>query len=294
MAADVDQPRLLAVEIVGLLAIFWIILDESNFMKCFDEVDIKLTVLELLIRKGFIDEDSVVLNEYTVDNFSRRVDIAVLRNNKFYGFEIKSDLDTLKRLKGQVDKYLDFFDKVIVVVSGKHLGKALEMLPENVAIWEVCEGKIRVARRGRLKAIKNNASFIKLMDVRDLDRLCRKELSEKGSKSRQEYESKLMSLPVSKVRRAAFDSITKKYEGGAADFVFKARFSGLVKSDIDALNLYYSEREEAKSKKEEMAFLWKEFGKAKDRDKAMEAMAERFGREAFGKIPHSIQNMLDD
>ena len=62
-----------------------------------------------------------------------RTDLAVL-NGTSTCYEIKTDIDTLRRLEGQISDYCRFFDNVFVAVSEDRLKQAVEILPENVGI----------------------------------------------------------------------------------------------------------------------------------------------------------------
>lgn len=57
-----------------------------------------------------------------------RVDVCVI-NGHLHGYEIKSDVDTLRRLPLQQQFYSDVLDKATIVVGQRHLDHALETLP---------------------------------------------------------------------------------------------------------------------------------------------------------------------
>jgi hypothetical protein len=88
-----------------------------------NELQIKAAVIQKLIDSKMLD-DAVVINEMVISNWSRRADIAVA-NGRLYGYEIKSDYDTLKRLDGQISTYTQHFDKTTVIVTQKHLLAAI-------------------------------------------------------------------------------------------------------------------------------------------------------------------------
>lgn len=53
------------------------------------EKEIKKTVLNHLLYKGKIKNDTIVINELTIDSFARRVDLAMLVDGKIIAYEIK-------------------------------------------------------------------------------------------------------------------------------------------------------------------------------------------------------------
>ena len=54
------------------------------------ETKIKAMVLNRLRSRGEIDSSSTIINEFNVDNSSRRVDLAIITRNKTVAIEIKS------------------------------------------------------------------------------------------------------------------------------------------------------------------------------------------------------------
>jgi hypothetical protein len=67
--------------------------------------------------------------EFWVPRSHERADIAVIGKATIEAFEIKTDRDTLKRLPRQAEAYARLFDRCHVVLSLRHLDKAMEMLP---------------------------------------------------------------------------------------------------------------------------------------------------------------------
>lgn len=115
-----------------------------------NEGDIKAAVIDRLFRAEVL-KDAVLINEMVVANWSRRADL-VVANGKLHAFEIKSDLDSLRRLEGQLETYLHRFDKVTVVSTPKFIPLIKESADPRVEIWCATEREqgvtITVARRG--------------------------------------------------------------------------------------------------------------------------------------------------
>lgn len=87
------------------------------------------------------------------------------------GYEIKSDKDNLKRLKNQLDKYLIFFNFVIVMTTEKHLAEVMHLLnkPEyrqvGVMVCRLTEDRtfyeiVRLAEYQDLKSRELSMDFI--------------------------------------------------------------------------------------------------------------------------------------
>jgi hypothetical protein len=94
--------------------------------------------------------NAVIRHELTVGD--RRMDVAAL-TDRFLGWEIKSDVDTLDRLDGQAVGYGFVFDFVTLVTTPKYAQKSLPLIPDW---WEVITAEpagndiiFRGVRRGR-------------------------------------------------------------------------------------------------------------------------------------------------
>lgn len=74
------------------------------------------------------DPTALILDELGVCCGRVRADMAVV-NGELKGFEIKSDQDTLLRLRSQASLYCQVFDTVSIVVASKHLKKARKIVP---------------------------------------------------------------------------------------------------------------------------------------------------------------------
>jgi hypothetical protein len=74
------------------------------------------------------DPTALILDELGVCCGRVRMDMAVV-NGELKGFEIKSDQDTLLRLRSQASVYCKVFDTISLVVAAKHLEKARRIVP---------------------------------------------------------------------------------------------------------------------------------------------------------------------
>lgn len=84
------------------------------------------------LRKWHGANDTLFIDEFDVGGLVR-VDVAAV-NGALWGYEIKSDRDTLKRLPRQVEVYSSVFDYAALVMGEKHYDRAIELLP---AWWQI-------------------------------------------------------------------------------------------------------------------------------------------------------------
>ena len=157
------------------------------------------------IRKEFIKRNldffktNTFVNEMGI-NSKNIVDLAALdfKHNIFYGFEIKSEVDNLKRLPKQLSTYSTFFNIVYVVAHQKHTEQIFNFFDSNP--FTSCMGYIEVTselefkelRKAQYKAPRFD-TFIRNLDSEELESIC----EEKGQY--QGWEGK--SLLVNKLKR---------------------------------------------------------------------------------------------
>lgn len=200
----------------------------------------KAMVLNHLRSRKKLNHGDTIINEFTLDNFSRRADLSIINNNRLFGFEIKSKNDNLSRLEGQVEKYLQHFDKVIIFSDKKHVSKIEEIVPENVEIWELNKERILLRRRGQIQEIKDKESLIKMMKVNELYQLASRMSLKNGSKTRAVLESDLKTLPEKVIRDAAINSLKLRFR--ITTSLFWQQISDEVKPhDLKALSPYSSQ-----------------------------------------------------
>lgn len=86
-----------------------------------------------------------LVEELGLCNGTVRADMAVV-NGILKGYEIKSDQDTLIRLKAQADIYNHVFDTVTLVVAERHLATAQSVIPEwwGIEVATLNQGSTRV------------------------------------------------------------------------------------------------------------------------------------------------------
>lgn len=73
--------------------------------------------------------DTEILHEMKMPRPSARIDLAVI-NGELAGFEIKSDLDTLTRLRRQAPAFNAVFDRVYLVTTDRHAAAAKSAVPD--------------------------------------------------------------------------------------------------------------------------------------------------------------------
>jgi len=93
------------------------------------DIDIRLALKESLREFVDYDEQTVTVDELGILRGTARVDVAVV-NGKLHGFEIKSLVDSLRRLPHQADAYSRVFDTVSLVTVESEVDEAATIVPD--------------------------------------------------------------------------------------------------------------------------------------------------------------------
>lgn len=134
------------------------------------EVRLKAAIIDRLFDRAHVDDDAVLISEMTVANWSRRADV-VLANGSLWAFEVKSELDSLTRLPGQLDTFTTHFEKVCVVCAPRFEKGARALLPDGVGLWVAGDdGSLRERVRPRYTRLTKKAavSLMKATELRSL------------------------------------------------------------------------------------------------------------------------------
>lgn len=132
----------------------------------------KKKIVDKNIRFAFIErnkdffqqENCAFVNEYGI-NSTNVVDLAFFdfNNNRFFGFEIKSEQDNLERLYSQLTSYTTFFNIVYVICHEKHLEGVLEMIDKFKHLSKV--GVIKVTSNLEFTEIRQAKMYKPFFDM---------------------------------------------------------------------------------------------------------------------------------
>lgn len=220
------------------------------------EQDIKALLVNYLYKKNHIKEKSILISELTIGNFLRRVDFATVTPSELIAYEIKSESDNLTRLTGQVNDYLKYFDKVIVIADSKHIDYILKQTPNKVGVWEVNQNKIIIRRRGVKEKIKDKSSISSFLTDAQIRKKTRPEhrLSDKNTR----LESMIKSNSMKSIREEVYNFLSEKFYNNSKEIMKKLSLENKINSsDIEKLSNYIKERRAIKEKKALKSKLWK-------------------------------------
>jgi len=104
-----------------------------------NDQQIRTSFHQKYLRRHHCDSATLVVDELGLQHGKCRADIAVI-NGHLIGYEIKSDVDSLRRLNDQIDSYNAVFDRASAIVAARHLSEAVAILPEWWGVISASEG----------------------------------------------------------------------------------------------------------------------------------------------------------
>lgn len=127
------------------------------------------TLLTRHIKQNGWRRTDALISEYFVERASRRADLVAV-NGHLTAYEIKSDLDQLSRLVGQLAVYSKYFEEVIVVCTQKHLDSVIKLAEPTVGVMCVSTALgIQRVREATLQSVEIEAwlSHLPITAIRD-------------------------------------------------------------------------------------------------------------------------------
>lgn len=256
------------------------------------EPEIKAITLNYMLDKAQLIQGQIVINEFTLKSYSRRVDLLFTTQKHLIAVEVKSEADSLQRLSGQTSKYLEYFDKVIIVAASKHIQNIIRTVPKNVEIWEVCNGHIRIKQRGKIVPITNKAKLLDLMKANELLKLSSKLGLSTPSKNRRSAEKVLKKAPVNKLRQAVLENLAQRFSMTCSLFWQGIKNKEVSSKHIELLSPYKEKRLSLKAAKKEKELFWDSFFLSKDDDYYFREMTKKENKQIFGKPPKHIRQLM--
>lgn len=166
----------------------------------------------------------IVPELYYGPNRARRADL-VLINGRLHAYEIKSEIDTLKRLSGQLCDYDAYFDKVTIVCAKNYTSKVVAEAASHVGILEMSTGSdgiiFRQIRSGRIVEVKDKSALLCHLRVDELRILLRNNSIHRLPIYRAELVDAAKKLPLNIIRKYVLESLKRKHKCKLAQHYIK-------------------------------------------------------------------------
>ena len=132
---------------------------KDHTYKKLDEKKIKAILIDELIKDD--PTNKIICSEVPFLGGKRWVDILEIKENSLVAYEIKSDLDNLSTIEGQINDYAETFNEVYLVLSKRFIDKY--KVPQRIGYFSVDSYQriISLKRRSikRIYLSKENLSY---------------------------------------------------------------------------------------------------------------------------------------
>jgi hypothetical protein len=212
-----------------------------------DENGIKAAVLTRVRKEARGRPLPVVTSEFSLNGTGIRADLAVL-DEYFYGIEIKSATDTLKRLPRQMEGYVRYFDRTMLVVAPKHLRGIRDIDLHGAEVWRqevLTDWQLHKAGKARRISGQWLQHLLTAEEERRAARAIDQLLAEKPE----------MDLDIA--RRIQFEAVFRKRYGKTSALFWEAvRGRRIGADDLKLLSRYHAERQNWRDIKLQRSERW--------------------------------------
>lgn len=212
-----------------------------------DENTIKAAVLTRIRQEAGGRRLPVVTSEFSLNGTGIRADLAVL-NGCFYGVEIKSEADSLKRLPGQMEGYARYFDRTVLVIAPKHLRGLRDIELHGAEVWrqEVLTDW-QLHAHGEQRRISGH--WLQQLMTADEER--------RAERAIEQEHAALPTLDIDHARRTEFEkAFRKRYAATSANFWEVVRGRKITGDDLKLLSRFYAERQRWREMEQQRSERW--------------------------------------
>lgn len=140
------------------------------------DLDIRNVLHSHLKKENKAIKDTIIIDELDICSGLSRIDVAVI-NGVIHGYEIKSEVDTLKRLPLQMNYYNKSLEKISVATNPVHLKAIKKYVPKWWGLILVNENKkvnLTEIRKAKINPEVEGKSLLQLLWKEELFDITRK------------------------------------------------------------------------------------------------------------------------
>jgi hypothetical protein len=212
-----------------------------------DENGIKAAVLTRIRRDARGNTLPVVTSEFLLNGTGIRADLAVL-DGCFYGVEIKSEADTLKRLPSQMEGYARYFDRTLLIVAAKHLHGLRGINLHGAEVWrqeELTDWQLHAAGEQR----RISGHWLQHLLTADEERRAMRAIDQQRAAT--------PTMDVDQARRSEFEkAFRKRYRDTSAEFWNTVGRRKIKGDDLKLLSRFHAERARWRELEQERSQRW--------------------------------------
>jgi len=182
-----------------------------------NDLEIRQNFHRKRLRRQHAQKDTLVIDELGLNHGKCRADIAVV-NGHLIGYEIKSNNDSLRRLKDQIESYNAVFDKISVIVGDRYINSIQSHIPECWGVIGTIRGprgavNFDTIRKAQINKRIDSISIAQLLWRNEAEEILRqKKLSPKILRQPRDvlYEQLANLLTTNKLRKIVRDYLRKR------------------------------------------------------------------------------------
>ena len=168
---------------------------------------IKTLLIDKIIKDNQKINNYIICSEVPFLSGKRWADLIVLKKDKIIAYEIKSELDSLKKLPEQIKDYSNTFDKVYLVLSKKF--KKIPSIPQNIGLLKFENEKLSEQKDAKTqrKLKKENLSYF--LWKQDLQKYVINKDKNEINRMRNTFVNK---YKLEKIKKLAISCLRERYE----------------------------------------------------------------------------------
>jgi hypothetical protein len=215
-----------------------------------DEIAIKAAALTRIRKQARGRPLPIVTSEFSLSGTGIRADLAVL-DDCFYGIEIKSESDTLKRLPNQMEGYSRYFDRIELVVAPKHLRGLKDINLHGAVVW-----RLEVLSDWQLYA----PGVERRISGQWLLHLLTAEDERRAMRTIEQQRAELSAAELDSFRRTEFErAFRRRYFDTSAAFWKAVHGRRICSNDLRLLSRFYADREQQRQADEQRTASWSQW-----------------------------------
>lgn len=219
------------------------------------ESHIKCDFLNYLRAAKIINARSLIASEYVLGTTGRRADLAVHNGSRFIGIEVKSQYDTLARLRDQLKVYTACFDDVMIVLDERHVDEGLEIASADVSVFEVGRtGEIRLRRAAAIKPQLHSETRLQLLTMQQLKKLTGHDVC--ASAKRRLLLEQAARLPEDVITDTIAEVFKQTFSDTSENFWQHVKRRRVTLDTLGCLSRFAPERINLREKHDERARFW--------------------------------------
>lgn len=192
--------------------------------------DLKIELINWLLKK---ESNIIIGNEVRFSSKLRRADLLMIKKNKTFAFEIKSDRDDFRDIKLQLEDYIQTFDYTILVITPKFRKIIGDISQMNIGIYLIEKNSIHILKKPPKINHLNKDNLLYFFSKQNLIHLINKpNLSKKSI-----YDLRLLANKKSlkEIRKQAISILTERYNILFSLFNYDTKNNVISKDDLITL-----------------------------------------------------------